>query len=141
MSPRLSLAASAAAAALTLGVAFALPAAAQPDPPSCPEGSLTNCIQDCPTGNVPASGSLCNLVRVRAKSEVLTQDQLLRLCADARARNMMNARIAVGYPEYKIITLDGATCGSAPEPVPAPSVPLPVAPTPVIVSDNLPVTH
>lgn len=139
MSPRLTLVASAAAAALTLGAAFALPAAAQPDVPSCPEGSLTNCIQDCPTGSVPASGSLCDLVQVRAKSEVLTQDQLLKLCADAQARNLMNTRIAVGYPEYKIITLDGSTCGSVP--APAPNVPLPEAPTPTIVTSNLPVTH
>ena len=180
-SPKLVVAGTVAAAVLSLGTAFALPAFALPgDDPSCPEGAQKTCTQTppetCPAGTLPTAiqppageGTTCtldSLIKARAKADILTQDQLLRLCADVRVRNLANVRIAVGHPRWEIITLDGKTCGQpkpvqnpcacetpAPETPPAtvvpvvpviPAVPVPVsvpvAPAPVTVIDHLPVT-
>lgn len=124
MSPRLALVGAAMAAALSLGVAFALPAVALPgDDSNCPEGASKTCTQtppqDCPQGTLPApvqtpgstTCTLDSLVKARAKAELLTQDQLIKLCADARVRGLADVRIAVGHPKWEIITLDGRTCG------------------------------
>lgn len=125
LSPKVVLVAEVAAAIFTLGAAFAIPAAALPgDDGGCPENSAKTCQtppESCPAGTIPApvqppagGGVTCNLdslVRARAKSEVLTHDQVLKLCADARVRGLAAVRVAVGYPKYEVITLDGKTCG------------------------------
>jgi hypothetical protein len=124
LSPRTAAVSAAAAAALFLGVVFALPASALPgDDANCPEKAGKTCTQTppatCPAGTTLApvqsgEGTTCvldSLVRARAKTEVLTHDQLLKLCADVHVRQLAAVRIAVGYPPYEIITLDGRTCG------------------------------
>lgn len=129
MSPRLAVVALASSAALCLGSAFAVPALALPgDDTNCPEGSQKTCTQtppQCPEGSVlaptqPAGGGttcvLDSLVQARAKTEVLTRDQVLKLCADARVRGLANVRIAVGHPKYEIVSLDGKTCGEKHKP-------------------------
>jgi len=160
MSPRLALAGAATAAALSLGIAFALPASALPgDSTDCPEGSQKTCTQtppnNCPAGTVLApvqtpGSTTCTLdsvVRARAKAELLTQDQLLKLCADVHIRHLANIRVAVGHPRWEIITLDGKTCAPVvtttptPAPVDTTPAPLPTAPAPVVVDNHLPVTH
>lgn len=170
-SSRMAVGSVVAASALTLGVVFALPASALPgDDNNCPEHPGKTCTQTpperCPAGTTPAgvqppagegvTCSLDSLVRARAKADVLTHDELLKLCADVKVRGLANVRVAVGHP-YEVITLDGRTCGlpkppkpcgcptppevgpPAPSPAPAPNVP--VAPAPVTVIGHLPVTH
>lgn len=123
------------AAALSLGLAFAVPAVALPgDDPVCPEHPGKTCTQTPP--------ALDSLVQARAKAEVLTPDELLKLCADVRVRQLVKVRVAVGN-DYQLVTLDGKTCEKA-EPTPVvvvPAIPAPTAPTPVIVATHLPVTH
>lgn len=133
-STRLALAGTVTAAVLSLGTAFAVPALALPgDDPNCPEGSQKTCTQEppreCPAGTVPTpvqpaagEGTTCtldSLIKARAKADVLTKDQLVKLCAEAHVRHLVNVRIAVGHPKWEIITLDDKTC-SPPKAVPAP---------------------
>lgn len=162
-----------ATAVLALGALFAVPASALPgDDSNCPEGAQKTCTQTppehCPAGTSPApvqpaagEGVTCNLdslIRARAKADVLTHDELLKLCADVQVRGLANVRVAVGHP-VEVITLDGRTCGYHKPPVkpcdcptPSPAVvppadngsnnrTLPPAPAPQTVTSNLPVTH
>ena len=125
LSPKIVLVAEVTAAVLTMGAAFAIPAAALPgDSPSCQEGSGKTCTQappeKCPVGTAPApvqppagEGVACDLdslVRARAKADVLSHDELVRLCADVQVRQLVKVRVAVGK-EHEVITLDGKTCG------------------------------
>jgi hypothetical protein len=115
MSPRLTIVSLASAAVLCLGAAFAVPALALPgdDNTNCPAGTVLAPVQ------APGSTTctLDSVVRARAKAELLTQDELVKLCADVRVRNLANVRIAVGHPKWEIITLDGKTCGEPKKPV------------------------
>lgn len=144
-----------ATAVLALGALFAVPASALPgDDSNCPEGTVPAPVQ--PAAGEGVTCNLDSLIRARAKADILTHDELVRLCADVRVRQLVNVRVAVGHPHMEVITPDGKTCGERkppkpcdcptppvvgpPAPSPAPA-PLPPAPAPVTVSSDLPVTH
>lgn len=150
-SPKLAVAGAVATvtATVSLGLVLALPAFA--GPAGCPEGSQTNCvIPSCPGGvTQPAPGvvqcDLGSLVLARARAEVLTPDQLVNICVDAKVRNAARVRIVVRRPE--LIVIDGKTCdyvAPTTEPTTAtvvPAAPLSEAPTAPVVTASLPVTH
>lgn len=133
-------------ASVAFGLLLALPAFAGPT--DCPEGSLTNCvIPSCPGGvTQPSPGvvqcDLGSLVLARARAEVLTPDQVVNLCVDAKVRNAARIRIVIRRPE--LIVIDGKTCDVV---VPTTNTPAPVvppateAPAPPVVTASLPVTH
>lgn len=146
-SPKLAIAGAVATAtaSVVLGLALALPAFATPS--DCPEGSQTNCvIPSCPGGvTQPAPGviqcDLGSLVLARARAEVLTPDQLVNICVDAKVRHAARVRIVVRQPE--LVVIDGKTCDYV---VPTtatvvPAAPLPEAPAAPVVTASLPVTH
>lgn len=151
-SPRLAVAGAVATVTATVafGLLLALPAFAGPVDPSnptdCPEGSQKNCvIPSCPGGvTQPAPGviqcDLGSLVLARARAEVLTPDQLVNICVDAKARNAARVRIVVRRPE--LVVIDGKACDYVPPAATVvPTTPLPEAPTAPVVPVHLPVTH
>lgn len=144
-SPKLAVAGAVATvvASVSLGMVLALPAFAGPT--DCPEGSQTNCAtSSCPGGVTRPSPDviqcdLGSLVVARARAEVLTPEQLLRLCADARVRSVAHVRIVIQQPE--LVVIDGKTCGYVPPAVVPVPTPLPEAPSAPVVAAHLPVTH
>lgn len=147
-SPRLAVAGAVATvtATVALGLLLALPAFAGPVIPDCPEGSQKNCvIPSCPGGvTQPAPGmiqcDLGSLVLARARAEVLTPDQLVNICVDAKVRNAARVRIVVRRPE--LVVIDGKACDYVPPAATVvPVTPVPEAPTAPVVSAHLPVTH
>jgi Excalibur calcium-binding domain len=133
LSPKLAMVSAGAAAAVALGAAFAMPAfgLTNSSDPDCPDGAGRTCSQDysppreCPQGTVLApvqtpgdtTCTLDALVQARASAELLTHDQLIKLCADVRVRHLVNVRIAVGHPHWEIITLDDRTCAPIRHPI------------------------
>lgn len=115
-------------------------------PLGCPPGTVLDPIQ--PT---PDKGTLCDLtgvVVVRGKVQVLTPDQLAKLCYDLHVRNLVKTRVSVGNTGDQIVTLDGRECTYTGDTVtPATTVPAaPVAPVtteaqpPEVQQTHLPVT-
>lgn len=154
LSPKIVLVAEITAAVLTMGAAFAIPAAALPGD-SCQEGSSTTCTQPallCPQGYEPSAtqpsvvGTLC---------VVAGHDKAGDLHAIARLSPLLCAHLVVGNrgrPEDLVRTLRcpvyvppaSETPTEAPPAPVAPTPPVnnvPVAPAPTIVTSNLPVTH